>query len=119
MSDAQRRAADVLLDQRGQALSQTMYNCTVCGTQTPYLEAHTCRLTERNQRRFEAWKRSQQLPGQLGPSNCPDCHLPMPGPGQGGHACKGAPSSLAPGPIDEIAAQLRLAGYKITKESKP
>lgn len=116
MTEAGRQAAE----RRAETVGLVMFNCTVCGTQSPFLEKHTCSLTDRQRRRLEAWQRSQHLPGTQAPPNCADCGMAMPtGPAQGPHACKGAPPSAPPGPVDQLVGQLRAAGYQISKESKP
>ncbi len=101
-------------------LSQPVYVCTTCGRSNPYLEAHVCQLTERNRRRFEESQRSRSPVGTVPPSDCQDCGRPMPGPGEGAHACAGPPAPASmPGPIDQLAGELRRAGYKIIRETKP
>ncbi len=90
------------------------FTCTTCGRSNPYLEAHVCQLSERQQRRFAEWTRTQRSLVTAAPADCRDCGRPMPGVGEGAHACSGPPASPSmPGPIDQLAAHLRLAGYKI------
>lgn len=87
---------------------QPMFNCSICGRQTPLHERHVCvGLTDRQVRRVRAWQRLQGIAARRRamPEPCPDCSEPM-YPARP-HACRGRVDRAA-----SMAAEWQLGGFK-------
>ena len=96
------------------ATSTGRFHCGVCGTATPIGEVHKCELTRRQRRAVEAQKAAMDRKLREAPSTptftCFACDQTMPATESASHEC---PAKANNG--ENVAAQLRSAGYTVTK----
>jgi hypothetical protein len=103
-----------------------MFNCALCGGQTPQGQKHKCQLTDGQRKRLEQEQRleGQRRRARMAARDCPDCGAKV-SPAKV-HACPGPPidrdKSLAAAREAEEMAQasrmirvLHRLGYKVEK----